>query len=251
MLRSLWSAAAGMYAQQLRVDTIANNLANINTPGYKRVRTEFQDLLYQQLAGDAAGVTVEVGNGVRLSATNRIFIQGNLLETGNPLDLALEGDGFFVVNLPQGGRAFTRDGSFKLSSDGRLVTSEGYEVVMDGSGRMPEGTVEISVAADGTVSALVGGSDQPREVGTLRLATFPNPAGLAAIGHNLYRETRASGEARYGASARVVQGYLEAANVELVGEMVALIMAQRAYELNSRSVKAADEMLALANNLRR
>jgi len=263
VIRALWTAATGMLAQQLRVDTISNNLSNVNTTGYKKSRIDFQDLLYThlRLAGaDTAGeeqipTGLEIGHGVRPGATQRLFGQGNLLQTQNPLDLAVEGHGFFQIELPDGTTAYTRDGSFKLDGEGNIVTSDGYRLVWDGD-TVPQETIELFVAADGTVSALQPGDDEPQELGRIELARFPNPAGMQSVGRNLLLVTPAAGEeaASYPGEdgcGTVLQGYLETSNVQIVEEMVDLIVAQRAYEINSKAVQTADDMLGIANNLRR
>ncbi|MCL6449950.1 MAG: flagellar basal-body rod protein FlgG [Acetobacteraceae bacterium] len=263
MIRALWTAASGMLAQQLKVDTIANNLANVNTVGFKKNRVDFQDLLYTQLRLSGAvsqqevqlPTGLEVGHGVRPAATQRLFGQGSLQQTENPLDLAIQGDGFFQIRLPDDTVAYTRDGTFKLDGEGRLVTSDGYLLEWDGDEIPPEALM-INVAPDGTVTALMPGEDEPEELGQIELARFLNPAGLESLGANLYRATPASGEAEVGIPGEegmgtLLQGYLETSNVQVVEEMVELIAAQRAYELTSRAIQSADDMLALANNLRR
>lgn len=266
MLRALYTAASGMIAQQFNIDTISHNLANVNTTGFKRLRAEFQDLLYLNItrpvasqegtAGPPAGLSL--GLGVRVAGTQGIFEQGNLQQTSNPLDLALSGPGFFVVKGPNGEECYTRDGSFKLDAEGNLVTTDGYRVQGDsGDIQIPAGASNISVAQDGTITYIQAGETEPQEAGRkLRIVQFPNPAGLERIGRNLYRATAASGEAQdvdnsQGQSVSVEQGFLESSNVQVVEEMVSLITAQRAYELNSKAVQASDEMLSIANNLRR
>ncbi|MBD3246379.1 MAG: flagellar basal-body rod protein FlgG [Candidatus Omnitrophica bacterium] len=262
MMRSLWTAATGMSGQQTNIDTIANNLANVNTNGFKKSRVDFQDLFYQtlQLPGTPVAqgeyelpVGAQVGLGTRPAAIFKIFSVEGFQETQNPLDLAVEGDGFFQVLMPDGSTAYTRDGSFKIDSDGRIVTSSGYplfpEITID------EDVTDIAISKDGavTVSYADGTSD---ELATLELARFINPSGLKSIGGNLYRETDASGLPVIGDPGEeglgtVLQGFLESSNVNVVEEMVNMIIAQRAYEVNSRSVQTSDEMLQIANNLRR
>lgn len=261
MIRALWSAASGMYSQQTAVDTISNNLANVNTSGYKRVRLEFQDLLYQNLRPTLPGEAgLQVGLGVKSAASARSFGVGNLQQTDNPLDLAIEGPGFFEVELPDG-VAYTRDGSFKLDSEGRVVTTGGYVVRLMGSGgdgdalEIPEGSSDLRVAKDGTVT-VKDEDGELDEIGRIRLVNFVNPAGLEAIGENLYRATQACGDTIEGDPGEegfggIAQGFLEMSNVQVVTEMINLIMAQRAYELNSKAIQSADEMLGIANNLRR
>ncbi len=262
MMRALWSAASGMTAQELNVDTIANNLANVNTVGYKKQRAEFQDLMYDTLreAGSAAAEGVElptgiqVGLGTRTAATRKLFQQGTFQETGNPLDMVIEGDGFFQVLLPNGTVAFTRAGAFKIDSEGNVVTSDGFP--LEPPLVIPPDTTSISVGNDGTVSATTADADQPQEIGQLELARFANPAGLRNLGHSLLGATAASGEAITGSPSMdglggISQGVLEMSNVKVVEEMVNMITAQRAYEANSQAIRIADQMLEIANNTRR
>jgi len=262
MMRALYTAATGMVAQQLNVDVVANNIANVNTTGFKKSRVDFQDLLYQverlvgaQAAGGSQVPTgTEVGLGVRPGAIQKVFEQGEFQQTGNPLDLVIEGDGFFQILLPDGRTAYTRDGTFKRDSTGRVVTSDGFPLQPDIV--VPANATEISVSTDGTVSVLLAGQAQPQQVGTITLARFINPAGLSAVGRNAYVETAASGPPITGVAGQeglgtIGQGFLEISNVDVVQEMVALIIAQRAYEANSRGIQTADEMLGVANALRR
>jgi flagellar basal-body rod protein FlgG len=262
MLRSLATSATGMIAQQLTVDAIANNLANVNTPGYKKSRPEFQDLLYQTIgAAGASGssvarvpVGVQVGHGSRLTATQKFHSQGSTVETGNPLDLTIEGSGFFKVTLPAGDIVYTRDGSFKLDSEGSLVTSDGYP--MEPAISVPQDAQEVAVDAEGRVTARITGDTDPQELGQIELARFVNPAGLEAIGRNLYRRTGASGDEILATPGQdgtgtIVSGYLEMSNVQVVEEMIALITAQRAYEINSKSIQTSDDMLSVVNQLKR
>ncbi|NPV28724.1 MAG: flagellar basal-body rod protein FlgG [Firmicutes bacterium] len=265
MLRALYTAASGMTAQQFNIDTISHNLANVNTTAFKRVRPEFQDLLYLTIRrpvaveGGAAGAPtgIDVGLGVRAAGSHTIFQQGSLQPTGNPLDLALSGPGFFVVKGPGDEELYTRDGSFKLDGEGRLVTTDGYLVQgEDGDIEIPPEAKEISVSADGTITYLSSEDSKPQEVDKLLIVQFINPAGLEKLGRNIYRATAASGEPQEvgengSQNVTVEQGFLESSNVQVVEEMVSLITAQRAYELNSKAVQAADEMLQIANNLRR
>ncbi|MDH7576662.1 MAG: flagellar basal-body rod protein FlgG [Bacillota bacterium] len=265
MLRALYTAASGMTAQQFNIDTISHNLANVNTTGFKKVRPEFQDLIYLAIrrpaapAGEAAGppIGLNVGLGVRAAGSQTIFQQGNLQPTSNPLDLALSGPGFFVVKDSNDEEFYTRDGSFKLDAEGNLVTMDGYYVQGDGGNiTIPSTASELSVARDGTITYTAPGETEPTTVGKLTIVQFVNPAGLDRLGHNLYRITAASGEAQAieeneGQSVTVEQGFLESSNVQVVEEMVNLITAQRAYELNSKAIQASDEMLNIANNLRR
>jgi len=264
MMRALYTAATGMAAQQMNVDTIANNLANVNTTGFKKARVDFQDLLYQQIrmAGAASSDSTQiptglsVGLGVRPAATQKMFTPGLPKLTEQPLDIRIDGDGFFQVQLPDGSTGYTRDGAFKLDNQRRVVTSDGY--VLEPSITIPENVAfqDISIAPDGTVQARVAGEDTPTEVGQITLATFVNQAGLTAVGGNLYETSPASGEATVGNPASegrgsLVQGMLEMANVSVIDEMVDLITAQRAYDVNSKSIQTSDEMLGLANSLKR
>ena len=259
MIRALWTAASGMGSQQLAVDTIAHNLSNVNTAGFRRSRVEMQDLKYTQVIPAGSGPMPSqllVGHGVKPASTQRSLRMGSLQPTGGELDLAIEGQGFFQVRLPSGALAYTRDGSFKLNKDGELVTGSGYRLVVSGNGKIPAGATEVSISPDGRITALAPGTSTPVEVGQVILADFPNPGGLESLGDNLFGVTEATGEVTTGApgtggSGRLIQGYLEMSNVEVVQEMVDLIMAQRAYELNSRALKSADEMLGMANQLRR
>lgn len=259
MFRSLNIAATGMVAQEAKLDTIANNLANANTTGYKRQDAEFEDLLYQtQRGASAAGgpggpIGVQLGSGARVVATPRSFSQGTLQQTGNPLDIAIEGSGFLSVTREDGTQAFTRAGALKVSSDGRLVTSDGLAI--DPGVSIPPEAVNIVIGADGKVQAEVAGQTGALDLGRLELTSFPNPAGLNAIGHNLYAASGSSGDPQSGepgteGRGRFMQGALESSNVEVVGEMIGLIRTQRAYEINSKVIAAADEMLRSATQLR-
>ena len=259
MMRALWSASSGMMAQQLNIDVISHNLSNVNTSGFKKSRLEFQDLLYETIRGatptTGGGYTpsaLMVGHGVRPAASQRIFSPGNLQPTQNPLDVAIEGDGFFVVELPTGEQAYTRDGSFKLDGDGDLVTTDGY-LVMPGI-NIPPGAKEIAIAPDGTLTYELGGESVTGD--QITLARFPNPAGLTAIGRNLFLDNEAAGPVEDGLipgedCGSLASGYIELSNVQVVEEMVNMITAQRAYEINAKAITAADEMLGVANNLRR
>jgi flagellar basal-body rod protein FlgG len=260
MIRALYSSAAGMQSQQTQLDVISNNLANVNTTGFKKSRPEFQDLLYQnqrpsgadQGAGNLAPTGVQIGHGSQLVATAKVFTTGELTNTGNKFDMAIQGDGFLEVQMPDGSRAFTRDGALKLSNTGNWVTSDGLPLV-GGFQAVPPGTTDISVSPGGTVTTRGAQGDQSFQVNLVR---FINPAGLQSLGRNLYRETTASGQAEQGNPAQngfgsIAQGYLEMSNVKVVEEMVGMIVAQRAYEVNSKAVQAADEMMGQANNLKR
>jgi flagellar basal-body rod protein FlgG len=254
MIRALSTAASGMEAQQTRLDVTANNIANTSTAGFKKSRAEFSDLMYQtqRAPGTATGPGTEaptglqVGMGVRTVATQRMHSQGDLRQTGRPLDVAIEGRGFYPVTLPNGEAAYTRDGAFKLDAEGKLVNSEGY--ALGGDISIPPDAQSISIGADGTVSVVVPGEAAPVEAGQIQVAAFANESGLEATGRNLYRETGASGTAVLGApgengTGTLAQGTLEMSNVNVVEEMIDLISGQRAYEINSRVIKAADEML--------
>jgi flagellar basal-body rod protein FlgG len=261
MIRALYSAASGMTAQQTNVDNIANNLANANTAGYKMRRAQFQDLLYQNMVqpGTAAGqqtivpAGLQLGLGTRAASNEIIFSQGNFSQTNNPLDLVIQGNGFFQVLRPTGEIAYTRDGSFQLDRNGNLVTGSGDPVQPQIT--IPPNAQSIHIATDGTVSFTLPGQTAAQLGGQLQLATFPNPAGLNSIGQNLYLPTDASGDpvvASPGGQEGIgtlLQGYTEQSNVSVVDEFINLITAQRAYEANSKVVKAADEMYQQVNNL--
>jgi flagellar basal-body rod protein FlgG len=262
MIRSLWTAASGMQAQTASIDVISNNLANVNTTGFKRSRADFQDLLYETMvpagaatSGDSQVPTgIQIGHGTRLVSTQKVFIQGDFQNTKNDLDMAIEGDGFFQVTQANGDIAYSRAGDFKIDSQGRMVTADG--LLMEPEITIPSDALSVSIATDGTVSVLQPGQSDPAVVGTIELARFINPAGLESIGRNLYLKTAASGEATTGTPGEdgfgtVAQGYLEMSNVSVVDEMVNMITAQRAYEINSKAIQAADEMLQAANNLKR
>ena len=262
MIKAMRTAASGMAAQQLNVDTISNNLANVNSTGYKKSKVEFQDVLYQRLRGSgaesAAGtstpVGLDVGYGVKPAATQRSFTQGTLQASGNPLDLSVDGEGFFQVLLPDGEIAYTRDGAFKLSADGQMVTPDGL-FVQPGI-TIPADAELIMVSNDGLVAVRVPGDAEAQEIGQIELAKFVNAAGLEAIGHNLFIETAASGVPILGnptleGFGRINQGYLEMSNVEIVEEMVNMIIAQRAYEINSKAIQTSEQMTEIANNLKR
>lgn len=262
MSRALYTAATGMIAQQMNVDNIANNLANVNTTGYKKSKLEFQDLLYQQLrlagATQAEGaqvpVELQIGYGTRPVATQRIFSQGTVVSTNNPLDVSIDGDGFLQVTLPDGTVSYTRDGALKKSAEGTIVTSDGY--TLEPQVTIPADATAINISSDGEVSVLVPGDATMQTVGQLELARFVNPAGLKSIGRNLFLETEASGVPITGQPdtegyGKLTQGFLELSNVEVVDEMVNMIVAQRAYEINARAIQTSEEMLANANNLKR
>lgn len=251
-----------MEAQQLYMDTISHNLSNVNTSYYKRQKIEFQDLLYQTLRepgvrnfeGEMAPAGIEVGLGVKPSSIYRVYEQGSLNRTENPMDLAIQGEGFYQVMLPDGRIAYSRDGSFKRSSDGTVVNASGYPVYPEIV--IPEGASEFTVDANGHVSVILAGEETSTEIGQMELARFINPAGLKSLGGNLYAVTDASGEpviempGEYG-MGMIMQKYTEASNVQIVEEMVNMISAQRAYEIVSKSIQVSEEMLQVANNLKR
>ena len=258
-MQSLWIAKTGLDAQQTRMSVVSNNLANVNTMGFKRGRAVFEDLLYQTIdqAGAATSQDTEnpsglnLGTGVRVVATEKNFQQGAHVDTGNPLDVLIEGRGFFQILLPDGDVGYTRDGSFKIDSDGRLVTASGYEV--QPAITIPDGVESISIAADGIVEAKLPGQADPVTLGTLQTADFINPAGLQPRGQNLYVETAASGTPQLGTPGldglgNLVQGALEGSNVNVVEELVAMIGTQRAYEMNSKAIAVGDQMLQYLNN---
>ncbi len=261
MLRALATAATGMEAQQTKLDVTANNIANVSTAGFKKSRVEFADLMYQTSrpagattgAGTSAPGGLEVGLGVRVAATHRLLSQGEMRQTGNQLDVAIEGQGFFQVQLPSGDVAYTRNGAFQLDAEGRLVTSEGYPLAGDLA--VPIEAQAVSISPDGTVTAVVPGDPQPQNLGQLQIATFANPAGLEPMGKTLFRESGASGAVVLGApgeggTGSLLQGAVELSNVNVVEEMIDLISGQRAYEVNTRVIKAADEMLGQTAQLR-
>lgn len=262
MMRALWSAASGMKTQQDNMDVVAHNLANVNTYGNKKVRAEFHDLLYQTLrpAGAESGADsqyptgLQIGLGDRLAATQRIFTQGNLQTTGNPTDIAIEGEGFFRIEMPDGTIAYTRDGSFKLDSNRRLVTTDGYPEADNIALDQDASSDSITISQSGIVSNVVNG--QVNQVGQITIARFVNPAGLTSIGHNLFMESAASGPPLEGnpgddGAGTILQSVLEMSNVQVVEEMVNMIVAQRAYESDARAITTSDSMLEIANGLKR
>ncbi|HEY3269342.1 MAG TPA: flagellar basal-body rod protein FlgG [Armatimonadota bacterium] len=262
MMRALYTSATGMMAQQLNMDVVANNLANVNTTGFKRSRVDFQDLLYQNTreAGTtvAKGATVptgaQTGLGVRPGAIQKMYGQGDLEQTDNPLDVTIEGDGFFQVLQPDGTTAYTRDGTLKMDATGKLVTSDGYALQPEIT--IPSEAKTISIGSDGTVSVTMPGQSQPQQLGQLQIARFLNPAGLNSIGRNLALPTAASGDPNVGTPGlngfgTLAQGMIERSNVKVVEEMVNMIVAQRAYEVNSKAITTSDEMLGMANGLKR
>jgi flagellar basal-body rod protein FlgG len=260
MIRALYTAASGMNAQQTNIDNVAHNLANVNTTGFKKSRVEFEDLVYQEIraAGSSASSTTEVpvgfeiGLGTRPVATARNFSAGNLRSTSAPLDVAIQGEGFFQISLPDGTIGYTRAGTFHLDAQGLMVTAEGYS--MDPQITVPPNSTSLTISRDGIVSATIAGQSATQQLGTLEIAKFSNAAGLRPLGGNLFAATTASGEPETGAPGTdgrgtLVQGFLEDSNVSIVEEMVNMIIGQRAYEANSRVVKAADDMMTQTNSL--
>ena len=256
---ALWIAKTGLDAQQTRLSVTANNLANANTTGFKRDRAIFQDLIYQNVR-QAGGQTSQdtqlptglaIGTGVRTAATEKIFTQGNLVQTNNSLDVAIEGRGFFQVLLPDGTIAYSRDGSFQLDSTGQMVTSSGYQ--LQPGIAIPDGAQSVTIGEDGTVTVQLPGNTSPTQVGSIQTVDFINPSGLQAMGQNLFLETAASGSPQAGTPSlnglgRVLQGSLETSNVNTVEELVNMIESQRAYEMNSKAISTADQMLQYLNN---
>lgn len=259
MIRALWTAATGMHSQQVNMDVIANNLANVNSSGFKKSRADFQDILYQTTRAAGAGVDggevptgIQIGLGSRVAAVQKVFTTGDFMQTENELDLAIEGPGFFQVILPDGTDAYTRSGALKKDSSGRLVTSDGFPIVPEIV--IPEGSTSIAIGSGGTVDVLLDGESIPNEVGVIELIRFGNPSGLKSLGRSLYAETPTTGapiagtpgEAGFGSLS---QGFLEGSNVNIMEEMVNMIAGQRAYEVNSKSIKTADEMLSITSQL--
>ena len=259
---SLRTAASGMAAQQTRIDVIANNLANVNTPGFKRSRAHFEDLLYQTVQGQQISGSldvgtipeIQIGRGTRLSSVLRVHDQGTFEMTNRPTDLAINGDGMFQVRMPDGTIAYTRDGSFTISDEGILVTAGGYPVIPDI--QITEELRELAVSHSGIVTATVAGQNSSVEIGQIELARFPNEPGLKALGENLWAETAASGQPMLGSPqeigfGRIDQGFLESSNVEVVQEMVDMIAALRAYEINAKAVQASEDMADITNQMAR
>jgi flagellar basal-body rod protein FlgG len=254
MIRSLWIAKTGLDAQQMQLDVISNNLANVNTNGFKRSQAVFEDLLYQTLSQPGAQSSqqtqlpsgLQLGTGVQSVATEKIFTQGNLQQTNNPLDVAIQGNGFFQVLQPDGTIAYTRDGSFQVNNQGALVTASGFPV--QPSVTIPAGALSVTIGQDGTVSVLQAGAVKPTQVGSLQLVNFVNPTGLQSAGQNLYLETASSGTPNSGTPGTnglgtLNSGFVETSNVNVVEEMVDMIQTQRAYEMDSKAVTASDQML--------
>ena len=254
MINSLWISKTGMEAQQMQLDVISHNLANVSTTGYKRENAVFEDLMYQNLRQVGSNTSdqsqlptgLHLGLGVRVVATSRTFSQGTIQQTSNNLDVAIQGNGFFQITLPDGTINYTRDGAFQIDATGRLVTAAGLPVANGIT--VPAGAKSISIAADGTVTANVAGNTAPQPIGTIALATFINPAGLEPQGQNLFAESVASGQASTGVPGtnglgKVTQGFLEASNVNVVQELITMIQTQRAYEMNSKAIQTSDQML--------
>lgn len=255
MIKSLWTAKTGLEAQQVKQDVISNNLANVSTNGFKRSRAVFEDLLYQNLRQPGAQNDIQnrlpsgmqVGTGVRPVATERLHTQGSLERTGNSRDLAINGNGFFQVLMPDGSTAYTRDGSFQINENGQMVTANGYP--LEPAIIIPPEALSVSIGEDGIVSVTTPGATDSQDVGQISLSTFINPTGLESVGGNLYSETTASGPRNetipgLNGAGRLLQEYVETSNVNVVEEMVGMIQTQRAYEINSKSVQTSDEMLA-------
>ncbi|MFK7962749.1 MAG: flagellar basal-body rod protein FlgG [Burkholderiaceae bacterium] len=260
MFRSLWIAKTGLNAQQTQLDAISHNLANVSTTGFKRSHAQFEDLLYQNIR-QAGGQTtqqttlptgLQLGTGVRPVATSRIFTQGGLQESGNPLDMAISGNGFFPLALPDGSTGYTRDGSFRVDGQGQVVNANGYPISPPMV--VPADTEKITVGKDGTVTAIVIGNPVPVQLGQVQLAVFANPAGLDPKGQNMYAETGASGNPVIATpgligAGTINQGFVETSNVNVVEELVAMIQTQRAYEINSKAISTSDQMLARLSQL--
>lgn len=260
MIRSLWTGTTGMHSQQLNIDVIANNLANVSTSGFKKSRADFQDLLYQaiKVPGSQSSTDTEsptgilVGLGVKPAAVSKVFTQGDLIQTENELDVAIEGQGFLQIEMPNGNTGFTRSGALKRDSNGRLTNSDGYPILP--AITIPDGSRQITIGESGIVSAIVGEDTVSTEVGTIELASFTNNGGLAAIGKNLFVETAASGTAQTGTPGTdgygtLLQTFLEGSNVNIVEELASMITTQRAFEINSKTIQTSDEMMQTTNNL--
>ena len=260
MIRSLWTGTTGMHSQQLNIDVIANNLANVSTSGFKKSRADFQDLLYQtmkvpgsQSSADTESPTgILIGLGVKPAAVSKIFTQGDLIQTENELDVAIEGEGFLQIEMPNGNTGYTRSGALKRDSNGRLTNSDGNPLLPTIT--IPDGARQITISESGIVSAILGDDTTSTEVGNIELARFTNNGGLSAIGKNLFTETAASGTAQTGTPGEdgigtLLQTYLEGSNVNIVEELASMITTQRAFEINSKSIQTSDEMMQTTNNL--
>jgi flagellar basal-body rod protein FlgG len=261
MIASMWISASGMNAQQMAIDTVSNNLSNVNSVGFKKTTVGFQDLWYQANSGETSllglpqtSATFNLGTGACPAVTQKVFSQGSLEQTKNPLDLAIEGKGFFRVMLGDGSYAYTREGTLRMNAQGdKLVTAAGYS--LDPSITIPSGATSIGISNQGVVTAILEGEDAPTEIGRIKLFKFINPSGLSASGESLFTETVASGGTTEGTPGsngfgHLAQGFVESSNVNMVEEMVKLIVAQRAYQINSRAVRNVDEMLSIANSIR-
>ena len=259
MYPALWIAKTGLDAEQTRMAVISNNLANVNTTGFKRDRAVFEDLIYQNIRQAGANSTEDttlpsglyLGTGVRTVATQKLHSQGNIVQTNNSFDIAVQGNGFFQITHPDGSIVYTRDGAFGLDSTGQLVTQNGY--LLEPAITVPANTLSVTVGSDGTVSAMVAGNNAPAQIGSITVAQFVNPTGLEAIGDNLYRESAASGAPQVdtpgnNGAGTLIQGSLESSNVNVVEELVSMIETQRAYEMNSKAVSTSDQMLQYLNN---
>jgi flagellar basal-body rod protein FlgG len=255
MIRSLWIAKTGLDAQQTQLDVISNNLANVSTNGFKRARAVFEDLLYQTMRQPGAQSSqqttipsgLQLGTGVRPIATEKIFTQGSLTQTSNPLDMAINGQGFFQVQMPDGTLSYTRDGSFQKDSTGQIVTSSGYPV--SPAVTIPSNAISVTIGRDGVISVVQAGTTTPTQVGTVQLASFVNPGGLQSTGENLFVETASSGTPTpntpgTNGTGLLNQGYVETSNVNVAEELVSMIQTQRAYEINSKAITTSDQMLA-------
>ena len=260
MIRSLWTGTTGMHSQQLNIDVISNNLANVSTTGFKKSRADFQDLLYQtmkvpgsQSSADTQSPTgILIGLGVKPAAVSKIFTQGDLIQTLNELDVAIEGEGFLQIEMPNGNTGYTRSGALKRDSNGRLTNSDGYPILP--AITIPDGSRQITISEGGIVSAIVGAATTSTQIGTLELATFTNNSGLSAIGKNLFTETAASGTVQVGTPGvsgvgTLLQNYLEGSNVNIVEELASMITTQRAYEINSKTIQTSDQMMQTTNQL--
>ncbi len=260
MIRSLWTGTTGMHSQQLNIDVISNNLANVSTSGFKKSRADFQDLLYQtiKVPGSQSSTDTEsptgilVGLGVKPAAVSKVFTQGDLIQTENELDVAIEGQGFLQIEMPNGNTGYTRSGALKRDSNGRLTNSDGYPILP--AITIPDGSRQITIGESGIVSAIVGEDTVSTEVGTIELASFTNNGGLSAIGKNLFVETAASGAAQTGTPGAdgygtLLQTFLEGSNVNIVEELASMITTQRAFEINSKTIQTSDEMMHTTNNL--
>ena len=261
MFRALNIAATGMAAQEMNLEAVSHNIANGNTVGFKKERIDFQDLLYQTVrqAGTPTGPTttsptgLQIGTGVRVVSTSKIFQQGTVLQTGNPLDVAVEGNGFLTIQQPDGTLAYTRNGALKTDGDGRIVNSEGFP--LDPPITVPPDASNVSIASNGTVSVTLPGQTTPSDIGQIQIANFVNPSGMSSVGHNLMTPTKASGDPQVGepgtdGRGTILQGAVEQSNVDIVEEMIGMISAQRSYEINSKVITTADDMLRAATQMR-